>query len=42
LPKGASSSVEETAKVLIKNLGQDYLAKAAKLHFKTTKKIFGQ
>ena len=39
LPKGASSITESAAKNIIKNFGEDYFNKIAKLHFKTTKKI---
>lgn len=36
LPKGASSLVEEKARLIVKEKGKDILAKIAKLHFKTT------
>jgi len=39
LPKGASAKVEEMAKEAVLTHGRDILAKIAKLHFKTTKKI---
>lgn len=40
LPKGASSKVESAARNLVEKVGKDNLGKFAKLHFKTTKKIF--
>ncbi|MEW6535394.1 MAG: ribonuclease HIII [Candidatus Auribacterota bacterium] len=40
LPKGANDKVETTAKELISQQGIDSLKKAAKMHFKTTRKIF--
>ncbi len=39
LPKGASSSVNETAKRIVEQYGFDYLARVAKIHFKITDKI---
>lgn len=42
LPKGASSLTETAAKNIIKEFGEDYLSKIAKLHFKTTKKILSE
>jgi ribonuclease HIII len=39
LPKGASPTVEIAARAVIRKLGQDGLAKVAKLHFKTTQKV---
>ena len=39
LPKGASQKVEEKAKYIKKQLGNEVLGKLVKLHFKTTKKL---
>ena len=39
LPKGASQKVEEKAKYIKKQLGDEVLGKLVKLHFKTTKKL---
>ena len=39
LPKGASQKVEEKAKYIKKQLGNEVLEKLVKLHFKTTKKL---
>lgn len=39
LPKGASKNVEAAAKALIERQGIESLKKAAKMHFKTTRKI---
>jgi ribonuclease HIII len=39
LPRGAGEQVEKTAIELIRREGAEILAKVAKLHFKTTKKI---
>jgi len=39
LPKGASALTEDAAKKIIKNYGEEFLIKVAKLHFKTTKKL---
>lgn len=39
LPKGASSPVIETGKILVKKYGPQILQKCAKIHFKTTRKI---
>jgi ribonuclease HIII len=39
LPKGASQAVETAARVVVNKLGQDGLAKVAKLHFKTTQRV---
>lgn len=39
LPKGASQEVEEKAKYIKKQLGNEVLGKLVKLHFKTTKKL---
>lgn len=39
LPKGASKAVEDAAKELIDKKGIEFLKKAAKMHFKTTRKI---
>lgn len=39
LLKGAAQEVEETAKRILKNEGEEFLANLVKLHFKTTKKI---
>jgi ribonuclease HIII len=39
LPKGASSKAEETADIIIKKFGKDFLDKTAKLHFKNTARI---
>ena len=40
IPKGSSSEVEEKAKIILKNFGEDSLKKMVKLHFKTSKKVF--
>jgi len=42
LPKGASSLTEAAAKNIIKEFGEDFLDKIAKIHFKTTKKILSE
>jgi ribonuclease HIII len=39
LPKGASSTVELAARMVIKKHGQDRLGDVAKLHFKTTQAV---
>jgi ribonuclease HIII len=39
LPKGASNTVEKSARDIKKRLGNDALVKLAKLHFKTTKRL---
>lgn len=39
LPKGASQKVEEKARYIKKQLGNEVLTKLVKLHFKTTKKL---
>ena len=39
LPKGASSSVELAAKMILKKHGRDRLGTVAKLHFKTTQAV---
>lgn len=39
LPKGASQKVEEKAKYIKNQLGNEVLGKLVKLHFKTTKKL---
>jgi len=39
LPKGASQAVEAAARVVLNKLGQEGLAKVAKLHFKTTQAV---
>jgi ribonuclease HIII len=39
LPKGASQKVEEKAKYIKNQLGDEVLGKLVKLHFKTTKKL---
>lgn len=39
MPKGASQKVEEKAKNIKKQLGDEVLGKLVKLHFKTTKKL---
>jgi len=39
LPKGASQKVEEKAKYIKRELGNEVLEKLVKLHFKTTKKL---
>lgn len=39
LPKGASSLVEEKARLIVKEKGKDILTRIAKLHFKTTEKV---
>jgi ribonuclease HIII len=39
LPKGASSTVELAARMVIKKHGQDRLGTVAKLHFKTTQAV---
>jgi ribonuclease HIII len=39
LPKGASQKVEEKAKYIKKQFGNEALGKLVKLHFKTTKKL---
>lgn len=42
LPKGASSTVELAARMIVKKHGQDRLGSVAKLHFKTTKSVLGE
>jgi len=42
LPKGASPAVELAGKMVVKKQGQDRLGTVAKLHFKTTKAVFGE
>ncbi|MBX3328550.1 MAG: ribonuclease HIII [Nitrospira sp.] len=39
LPKGASSTVELAAKMIVKKHGRERLGQVAKLHFKTTKAV---
>jgi len=39
IPKGASPQVEEVARELVRQKGKEELAKAAKLHFKTTQRV---
>jgi ribonuclease HIII len=39
LPKGASKAVDETGAKILKEKGENILAKIAKLHFKTTQKL---
>jgi ribonuclease HIII len=39
LPKGASTAVEEAAVELVKKHGREALAKVAKMHFRTSKKV---
>jgi len=39
LPKGASQKVEEKARFIKEQLGNEVLGKLVKLHFKTTKKL---
>jgi ribonuclease HIII len=39
LPKGASAAVEEAAVELVKKHGREALAKVAKMHFRTSKKV---
>jgi len=39
LPKGASSLVEETARILVKRKGQQVLQSVAKWHFRTTQAV---
>ena len=41
LPKGASARVVEAARALVGKCGRDALAKAVKLHFKTTREVLG-
>ncbi len=41
LPKGASTQVEVAARQLVAKHGRDALARAAKLHFKTTERVLG-
>jgi ribonuclease HIII len=41
IPKGASSDVEVAARALIAAHGREALARAAKLHFKTTARVVG-
>ncbi len=42
LPKGASDNTIKAAKLFIKMYGQESLSKVAKIHFKTTDKIFNE
>ena len=42
IPKGASEEVENVAKKIAEKYGKESLHKIAKLHFKTSKKIFSQ
>lgn len=39
MPKGASDTVVEAARLLYRNMGEDGLGKVAKLHFKTTQSV---
>jgi len=40
IPKGSSLEVEEKARAILKNFGEDTIKKMVKLHFKTSKKVF--
>jgi len=40
IPKGASLEVEEKARFILKNFGEEEVKKMVKLHFKTSKKVF--
>ena len=42
LPKGASSAVEDAAVELVEKRGREALAKVAKMHFRTSRKILEQ
>ncbi|MFI5236973.1 MAG: ribonuclease HIII [Ignavibacteriales bacterium] len=42
IPKGSSSEVEKVAKSLLDDYGGEIMSKLAKLHFKTSKKIFNK
>jgi ribonuclease HIII len=42
LPKGASTAVEEAARELVTKHGREALAKAAKMHFRTSQKVLEQ
>jgi ribonuclease HIII len=41
LPKGAGPKVDEAAERLVRAFGPEILAKVAKIHFKTTRKVIG-
>jgi ribonuclease HIII len=42
IPKGSSSEVEQTAKLLLGNYGEEIINKLVKMHFKTSSKVFNK